>query len=78
MNFSLFNIALFGAGALLIAAAIKGKSPQELIAESVGSAKVATGKPAVDQRPRYGPYTDADGSAPDPNDPTPSHIVASN
>lgn len=39
MNFSILNVALFGAGALLIASAIKGKSPQQLIAESVGSVK---------------------------------------
>lgn len=43
MNFSILNVALFGAGALLIASAIKGKSPQQIIAESVGGVK----KPAA-------------------------------
>lgn len=35
MNFSLINVALFGAGALLIAGAIKDKSPRQIIQEAM-------------------------------------------
>lgn len=35
MNFSLLNVALFGVGALLIAGAVKDKSPRQIIMESM-------------------------------------------
>lgn len=57
MNFSLLNVALFGAGALLIAAAIKGKNPRDLIADSISGAGKASTVPTAS-----GPVPGAVGS----------------
>lgn len=39
MNLSLLNVGLLGIGALLIAAAVKDKTPRQIISENVGAVK---------------------------------------
>lgn len=61
MNFSLLNVALFGVGALLIASAIKGKNPRDLVTESlqpVGGKKAIA--PAKDDEGERGRARDND------------------
>ncbi len=45
---NLLDVMLLGGGALLISAAVKNKSPRDIIAESVGGAKTA---PKIEELP---------------------------